>query len=217
MSVKYARPLTMALVQPSKKTERRHEKARAQEKKMKWAFDGGYYTGTSEIGATFSKRVKILENEINLATTSLKRSPAFEVNPYRRKLEDILKRAQASGDGNLVPYAQEIDQVWRDLNSRVLLQQGPRIQHAFLSGLQLGWAYMRCAARVVHGNDTPANLDAAKLELDEVKKTQLPDFTYDYGSRIKEIKREYDAQALPTAADLIEDLHYRINAQFPGP
>jgi hypothetical protein len=203
---------------PRKPNGGRHEKARAEEKKMQWALDSGYYIGTSEIGATFSRRVKVLEDEIPLAVASLQRSPAFEVNPYWRKLDDILKRAQATGDGNLVPYAQEIDRVWQQLNSTVLLQQGPRILHAFHSGLQLGWAYMRCAARVVHGNDTPKNLEAAKLNLDAVKNAQLPGFTYDYESRIEDIKREYNAGSLATAADLIEDLlRNRIKVQFPPP
>jgi len=34
-------------------------------------------------------------------------------------------------------------------------------------------------------------------------------------SRIEEIKREYNAGSLPTAADLIEDLHNWINTGFP--
>jgi hypothetical protein len=184
---------------------------------MKWSFDSGYYIGTSEIGATFGRRGEILKNEIDLAVAALTTSPVNEVRPYSRKLEEILKRAQATGDGNLVPYANAIDGVWRELVSHVLAVQQPRILHAFHSGLQLGWAYMRCAAKVVHGDDTPKNLEAAKLNLDEVKKTQLPGFTYDYESRIKEIEREYRAGALPTAADLTEDLHFRIKEQFPPP
>jgi hypothetical protein len=184
---------------------------------MRWASNSGYYIGTSEIGATFGRRVKILENEIPGAVDALdKYSPVYETKPYARKLQEILERAKQTGDGDLTPYAKAIDGVWRELDGHVLRLQGPRILHAFHSGLQLGWAYMRCAAKVVHGNDTPNNLEAAKVNLDEIKKTDLPGFTYDYESRIEEIKRELP-QNLPTAADLIEDLHNKINDQFPPP
>jgi hypothetical protein len=75
-------------------------------------------------------------------------------------------------------------------------------QSLFGSAWQLGGAYMRCGLKVV---------------LDAVKKTELPGFTYDYESRIAEIKREYDAGHLPAAANLIEDLHKKVGAQFPPP
>jgi hypothetical protein len=184
---------------------------------MKWAFTAGYSVGSSEIRATFSRKIAELRNELISTIEQLASPPVpvLEVNHYRTMLEDIKKRAEQHGDGDLTGYAKEIDGVWRELDTRVLHYQGPRIEHAFMSGLRLGFAQARC--RLGHGVGVPDNLKAAESSFDEIKKTNLDTFTYDYKSQIAEIRRCVDAEELDSAVRLITDMFQEIKTQFPGP
>jgi hypothetical protein len=203
---------------------------------MKWALDSGYMIGTSEIGATYGGRhISILENEIGYAVEALGREPGvqFYVEPYIRKLNDILQRARetVNAGGTMTPYVREIDDVWKGLTEKLFSWHPPKplMLHLFHSGLQLGWAYMRCSAMVVHHDDgqeddTLRNLDAAKLNLDVVK-ANWSDLTVNYVSKIEEIKRQWHGAlghpppltGLRTVADFIESLRGDIKSQLKAP
>jgi hypothetical protein len=184
---------------------------------MQWAFGSGYHIAHSEIIATFSRDVSWFRSCITQAIAHLKASRIdnLPVNRYWRMVEDILNRTPQTGEADLTRYAPEIDRVSRELYGQVMLYLKPRIEPAFKSGLQLGFAYVKCKAK--HGDGVPNDLKAAESSLDEIRKTNLDGFDYDYKSSIAKIKGEYDAGKLDDAASSIHDMWDSINHQFVPP
>jgi len=196
---------------------------------MKWALDSGYGFGCCEVAAQLAGNVvEHLEREAQYTVKALELMPMHDVRNPSAALTAVVNQARqaAYAGGSITPYAAAIDRLWqefsRELGSKPTLAW--RIGPAFLAGINLGAAYMRCYLRLQHPA-TIQNLDGALLWLGKLRNPSAgnqppPGFIIDFNAKIAEIKSQYQSggsAGLPTVADFIDALRGNIKDQFPPP